>query len=268
MKKQTTISLAILIILGITAFSFINWKNTVTEKHIKDVAEVIELSETTTKKFKPKVYSEFIYGVGPRFQGIKKRDFDKATSLADFLDDDVVASIVSLESVDIKLFKDNEVVETKATGTSLLFNETQLQLLKSFDYSTNFVVSTYFKQRNATSGNIETTHYTPHLTIIPETQATYAHGESALIEFLQDGSLEARAHVNPDKLQPAKLFFTVTKKGTIEHIHLDQSSNYPEVDKKMIELLQHVPASWIPAKDDEGNLVDQELVVSFGLMGC
>ena len=55
--------------------------------------------------------------------------------------------------------------------------------------------------------------------------------------YLKDKSFEARANVQVDNLQPAKLYFTVTKTGTIENVKLDRSSNYLDVDKKMIELI-------------------------------
>ena len=37
---------------------------------------------------------------------------------------------------------------------------------------------------------------------------------------------------------------------------------------KIIKILNEVPGTWIPAKNSKGEKVDQELVVSFGLMGC
>ncbi len=88
------------------------------------------------------------------------------------------------------------------------------------------------------------------------------------MQYLRENNLAARANVQDDKLQPAKLFFTVTKSGTLENVRLDRTSNYPEVDKQMIELITTVPGIWEPALNDEGKKVDQELVVSFGLMGC
>ncbi|MEX0272801.1 MAG: energy transducer TonB, partial [Flavobacteriaceae bacterium] len=68
--------------------------------------------------------------------------------------------------------------------------------------------------------------------------------------------------------QPAKLFFTVTAKGSLENIRLDRSSGYPSIDEKMLELLPQVPGKWIPAQNRNGENVAQELVVSFGLLGC
>jgi len=36
----------------------------------------------------------------------------------------------------------------------------------------------------------------------------------------------------------------------------------------MIKLIKNLPGDWKPAENYKGELMDQELVVSFGLMGC
>ena len=75
-------------------------------------------------------------------------------------------------------------------------------------------------------------------------------------------------NVDPEQLKPARLYFTVTKDGTIENLKLDSGSGYPEVDKKMMELITKTPGAWLPAKNSKAETVNQELVVFFGLMGC
>ncbi len=50
---------------------------------------------------------------------------------------------------------------------------------------------------------------------------------------------------DPEKLKPAKSFFTVTKNGTIENIHLDWSSNYTSIiDAFMAELIKKLSGDW------------------------
>ena len=36
----------------------------------------------------------------------------------------------------------------------------------------------------------------------------------------------------------------------------------------MIELIYKIPGTWQPAENAKGEKIDQELVLSFGLMGC
>ena len=51
-------------------------------------------------------------------------------------------------------------------------------------------------------------------------------------------------------------------------VELEESSGYPAIDKTMIELLTNAPGKWKPAKNAKGEKVDQQLVFSFGEVGC
>ncbi|WP_185956540.1 energy transducer TonB [Changchengzhania lutea] len=115
---------------------------------------------------------------------------------------------------------------------------------------------------------MENSYSTPHHTIVPEYQARYKSGKEALATFLKENTKNVTANLDAKKLQAAKLFFTVTKSGTIENVKLDRPSGYPEVDEAMVDLINKAPGIWIPAINYKGEKVDQELVVSFGLMGC
>lgn len=130
------------------------------------------------------------------------------------------------------------------------------------------MINAEYQIRNYETGELEASQSTPHLSLVPHQQANYLFGEDALKYYLKENSKEARVGVDPKKLKPAKLFFTVTKNGTIENIRLDRSSNYPRVDKKMIELISKARGKWMPAENSKGEIVNQELLVSFGLMGC
>ena len=92
--------------------------------------------------------------------------------------------------------------------------------------------------------------------------------QSSVVTHLKESSREARINVDPMKLQPAKLIFTVTKEGNIKNVRLDRSSNYPLVDETMLDLIKNLPGKWKPAENENGEKIDQEQVVSFGLMGC
>ena len=235
MKKKTLILFAVLITFSLTAFSVINWNNSKTEQSetstIKEVAVNTQMSEKTLNK----IYTDFIYGVGPRFSPIKKTAINKAKSINDFYDARQMESIESLKSVSVILIIDDKQSDIRETGYSEELNPAQLQLLQTADYSTNFVIKSEYKTKNKETGELENSYTTPHLTIVSENQAEYVSGKHALIDYLKEKSKAAvaRAMVEPEKLQPAKLFFTVTKYGTIENVHLDRSSNYPSIDKFM-----------------------------------
>lgn len=266
--KKSIILIAVIITLGITAFSFMKRNNTEQDQLEALVSE--EKISTPQEKVKAnkKTVTDFIYDVGPRFASIKKEDVNKARTIDDFLDKEEIQSIVSLKSVTIIIIIDDKQSDIRETGYSKELTDAQLKLLQSSDYATNFIIRTEYQHINKETGELEDTYSTPHLTIVPEKQVEFLDGKDALKDFLRIYSEEARKNVDPEKLQPAKLFFTVTKTGTIENIHLNRSSNYPEVDEVMIKLISKVPGTWIPAENAKGEKVDQELVVSFGLLGC
>ncbi|MGK0386801.1 MAG: hypothetical protein ACI849_001420 [Patiriisocius sp.] len=217
---------------------------------------------------KNKIFTDFIYDVGPRFGPIKKGAIDKATTIDAFFDEDETQNIVSLTSVTVIIVIDDKRSDIRETGYSSDLTTAQLKLLQSSDYNTNFLIKAEYQQLNTNNNKLEPSSSTPHLTIVPEKQAAYLPGKDVLKEYLKTNSEGARETVDPKKLKPAKLFFTVTKNGTLEHMRLDRPSGYPHIDKKMIEFINKAPGAWIPAENIKGEKVDQELVVSFGLMGC
>ncbi len=99
-------------------------------------------------------------------------------------------------------------------------------------------------------------------------KAKYSLGRDTFIEYLKEGNKKNSYNIDFKKLQLAKLQFTVSKTGIVENIKLHNSSGYEKIDKGVIELLKNAPGLWTPAKNDEGENVVQELVISFGMGGC
>ena len=53
-----------------------------------------------------------------------------------------------------------------------------------------------------------------------------------------------------------------------ENLFEPGSSGYSEIDEALKKLLLAAPGTWEAAKDENGNAVDQNLVISFGMQGC
>ena len=270
MKKSILIFSAIIITLSLTAFSLIN-SNTDNSNTIEIVkAENTVVNSYDVKPVQNKTFDDFIYDVGTRFAPIKKSTLQKATSVNAFFEKDRMKSIVKIKSVNIKIIENDKPTEISDIGYSSTLTNEQVKLLKGFNYSTNFSVGMAYTKKIEGIGVLVDNYHSPYLTVVPHKQATYSLGKDALKKHLRDNSLNARAEANveAEKLKPAKLYFTVTKDGTIENVNLDRSSNYPLVDKTMIELIKNTGKNWIPAENEKGEKVAQELVVSFGLIGC
>jgi hypothetical protein len=265
MKKRTIFFCGLIFVLSLKVYNILSKpdKNRVFE-------DTIASNEVKTNNILKAMTSDFIYGVGPRFNPIKKTEFNKIRAFNNLIDPAHAKKIVKYHSVEIILIIDGKQSDIRKLGYKDTFSEDQLSFLRSLDYSTNLVVRADFEEYNKDTDRIETSYATPHLTIVPAKQAAYANGEEALISYLDEASkdLREKLKVNPEKMLPAKLFFTVTKEGAVKNLRLDQSSNYPEIDKKIIELLDKDKGIWIPAENYNGRKVDQELVVSYGIMGC
>lgn len=268
MKKNIIIFSTVLATLSLTALSVINWNDPETDQLVTSVSEEVTDNSQVIEKIEQRIFSDFIYDVGPRFSPIKKEELANARSFNDFIGEEHAQRIVSYKSLSVIFIINEEQSDIRESGSSNELTDAQLELLQMADYSTNFLIRADYEEMNKETGKLEDSYSTPHLTIVPEKQAEYVSGKDALMEYLKENSKEVRTNVQADKLQPAKLYFTVTKKGTIEHIKLDRSSNYPSVDQRMIDLISKAPGKWKPAENAYGEKVDQELVVSFGLMGC
>ena len=266
MKKNIIILSTVLITLTLMGFVIINKNdNSTRQLDISDFKNVVLNPSIINKN---RMNSEFIYDIGTRFSPIKKREIEKARTIDAFFNEEQLQKMATIKAVSIIFFTDEKQSKIREKGNNKVFTVAQLKLLQAADYSTNFLIWVDYQEMNKYSGEMISNYASPHLTIVPEKQAEYSLGTEALKKYLKENSKEARENVEFKKLQPAKLFFTVTKKGTIENVKLDRSSNYPLVDEKMMELISKAPGTWQAAENYKGEKVDQELVVSFGLMGC
>ena len=268
MKKNIIIICVVFTTFSLTAFGVINWNNSGTDPVETSINEEIASVSPAKEKIKKRIFTDFIYDVGPRFRPIKKEELHNAKSFSDFIADEHSERIVSYKSLSVTILKDSELFDVKVTTNSGILSAEQINILRTVNYSTNILIEADYTEKSFLTGDLEDSTWTPYLTIVPEKQATYNYGKDALIEYLKINIKDSLDNVDPEKLQPAKMFFTVTKEGNIENVKLDRPSGYPEVDKKMIEIISSVDGAWEPAQNTKGEKVDQELVISFGLMGC
>lgn len=264
MKKSIIIFSAIITTLSLTAYGFRNW-NFSTANQEKGTCNKSGVSEYSSRK---KSAPEFFCAVGTRFASIKKEDLNKIRSIKDFLPEQEIQSIISYKSIQVTILDDATPTELSEIGNSAILTDAQVKLLQSTDYSTNILIRADYRKKNVKTGGLEDSYSTPHLTIVPENQAVYVDGKDALVEYLKENSKEKTTNLEEGKLKPGKLYFTVTKTGTISNVKVVATSGYGSIDKKMIELVTEMPGKWKPAAKLNGENVDQELVLSFGLMGC
>ena len=265
MKKS--ILLISTVLITVTALGFANWKES-TQPDKKEKAEKAAKAKVqyVSPLFLPKPV-KLNYDFGTRFGPIKKSTVDKATNVLDFFPEDHVARIKTVYSANVIVIIADQQSNIQSAGTGSKLTPAQINLLRSADYSTNIKISAECYAKNG-YGKLEDGHFSPHLTIVPEKQAAYIPGKEELIKYLRENNKKNAFGIDAAQLGFAKLYFTVTKNGTVENFKLHKSSGYAEIDNSMIKLIKKLPGKWIPAENVQGEKVDQELVVSFGRGGC
>ncbi|MEM5564648.1 hypothetical protein WNY78_06015 [Psychroserpens sp. AS72] len=267
MKKDAIIYFGKITILILLIFCFSNCKNNQTEEPAPDDLALVNsnMELVNTNKI-PDLY----YGVDARFSPIKKSDIHKATTIYDFLNAGEKEQIAHINSVKLVIIKNNQQSDIQAYGDSDQLTDEQLNILRSTDYFSHFTIKTQFKEKNKENGKMEERFFGPHITVVPDKQATYNDGHEALINYLKENSKESMNVIKGDNLGAIKLSFIVTKEGTIAHVKHDaMTTGYASIDQKLKELIKNIPGEWTPAENAQGEKMDYEFVFTFGLRdGC
>ena len=147
MKKNIIIICTALIILSLIGFSFINWNDSETEKLETASNDILPIGQLVTVKMenKKKVFDDFIYDVGPRFNAMKKGDLDNMRSYSDFIGDEHAQRIVSYKFVEVIIIENDKESDIRKSGSSNVLNPAQLELLQSSDYDTNLKIRANYK---------------------------------------------------------------------------------------------------------------------------
>ena len=268
MKQRTIIFSIVLITLILTVFGFNKWNNSENDLAEISISTNVVAETEVEVNINEKNNSDFFFGIGTRFNGIKKEKLHNLKSFDDVIGREHAQRIESYKSLTVVVLEDNKKTDIKEVGTSKELNPAQIKLLQSLDYSTNVLIWAEYIERNKETGELEDNYWTPYLTVTPDIQASYIDGNDALNNYLNYYSKEETAGLTNDKVKPGKIYFTVSKEGVITNVEIVSSTGLPHIDEKIKELVTKLPGTWEPAKDINGNYVDQTLVISFGNMGC
>ena len=271
MKKSILILFAILMMFSLTAFAYINWNNTKTDQERASLTRTSGFEQYLVTTDNDKGVFNLFYNIRNRWSTMTKEDLSNARSIHDILSTEATYDRGSFKNVTISVLhndKDVRDIEKSEIGQSEVLNDAQINLLHSSDYSTNIKVTALSRRMNAQYDALKYDSLVHYMTIIPEKEAEFAGGFHALIEYIKENSKEKAAIIKRDQLQPGKVFFTVTKKGTIANVKLNSTSGYTSVDEELIKIISNMPQKWNPAENSKGDKVDQEFVFFFGSEGC
>lgn len=271
MKKSILIISTAIIVICISAFSYKNSSKAeaIPEKTVTCNSAVRNFDFVKIARVPTVV--DFFYDVAPRYnRTFTKTEMAKVRSAYEFenLDAKNPKHIFSYSSVAVLIIDDSYEPIQEVAGETAEFNEEQLELLRSLPYSADVLIKTEYLIKNNDTGEIEESYTTPHITIVPETEAKYMGGNDAFLDYLKKNSIRDVSMVQKEKLQPGKIRFTIARDGVITSATLISACGYPSIDKSMLKLISKTPGKWEAAKDAEGINVEQQLVFSYGIVGC
>jgi hypothetical protein len=209
------------------------------------------------------------FDLAPRFIAtVTKEQLRAARTIHDIVPSEPDREIVSYSSVSIRTIVDDKQTDIVAVGTSPVLDRAQLELLRSLDYSSDFLVRSEFTERDPATGLTRGNYASPHVTIVPEHQAANSLGKEALVAHVRNGTTALAHVVDPKALRAGMVQFTVDRTGTVAKLRLTGSSGYPLLDQRVLELLNTLPGTWQAATNAAGEAVEQDFVFSFGVVGC
>lgn len=268
MKKNILVFSAVTASVSLMAFGFLSSNSSKDEQMITSGSNPVSLKNDFQNLFSKLVKTEnFFYAVGTRFNAtVSMEDLRNARSVSDIIPKEADWAQYPIQTMRVSFGEDE--LETTAIGYGLLLNEQQKKLLHSLQYSDDFHFSASCKAKDGTRSNPEFFDLVYYLTVTPEKWAVYEGGNDLLINYLKENTKQQIATIEEDKIRSGKLRFTVTKEGWVSDLILESTSGYSEIDDVMTMLMKNLPKRWIPASNSDGESVDQELVFSFGTIGC
>lgn len=251
MKKSIFIATTTMAILGLSAFT------------------IYTMDEVPTAKDTVKTENEdFELALGTRFRPITKKELETANSFLALLDNKEVNRIESVTSQKIVMFTNERHTDTKSEVLGNEFSKEFKASLHGLKISDNFVIDAQCILRDKSKTHPDYGHFTPHFTLAPSQQASYPDGNEAFIKYIRTNIHNELLKTSKEDYKMGKLYFTISETGKIIKTKIIGTSGDKNIDAKILKLVKNNEKSWSPALNEAGEKIEQELVLSIGMIGC
>ncbi len=250
MKKASLILFCISMLFNLSAFS-----------QNADVVASITGSDKTNN-YKP-IVSFTIRG---HFEKpVTKSALRNATSLSDFIKDYPSNWIENYVSVELKATENGK--STAVKGSNATLTAEQKKLLSSIGINAKLEVNISYHRKNTVNNNTDL--HISHLvmSVIPETEAKFAGGETKLNDYIRKTVIDKIDEDMIPLLRNGKVQFTIDETGKAVNPKMISSTGDAETDRLIIHALNQMPA-WTPAKNETNNKVSQQFEFRLGQGGC
>lgn len=268
MKKSILIIGAVILSGGLLALNYFQEDAAATEQSSSLKTSSIKFNDRLAGQMGIMNKVPFALDMGPRFRPITKSRLDTVLSFEEFLSPEELEMIVEVKQLELIIFEDEKFSDIRLQTKGMRFSEEQLKLMRKMAYSTNFTLRADYVKEGPIMGHRIIDYIAPCLSLVPEKQAEYLPGNGAFYEYVREGAGKVFDKTQGERLGAANLYFTVYPNGEIGELELKSSSNHPELDQKIIHLMEELPGEWEAAENAEGEKVAQQMVLSFGTFGC
>lgn len=268
MKKSIIIICGVIVVFGVTAFTFINFNNTAPITKVKPISFNIPNSDVL-KNIIPKPEAEILYEINSRFIAtVSKETVINANSIIDILPKSAINDIVSYQDVKVAILDKNDLDELdNELGYGDQLNPLQKKLLQKTDHTSTIYIKAIYKYKGP-NGELFDDYLTYYVSVVPEYDAKYESGYQTVIDYLKENTKELVSEIEPETLKACRIRFIIDKNGHITNASIDSTSGYPSIDKVLVKLISDMPKKWNPARNSVGLAVEQEFFFFFGMKGC
>lgn len=270
---MTITSILLIIVIAIAAFSFSNEKSVaITEKIIignatDTLKQLVDLNFINFDL--GKVEKSLFFNIRGRYNGTTtKSRLSESKLIKDFVSGyptDWVSDYVSIEMIFNK--NNHEYILHSANDT---LTPEQRELINSLEINDNVSVRVAYKCKNAATNDTEYRNMKDiSLVVVPEFSAIPVFGYDLLIQYLEENSFGEIPASLQNEMDQLIIHFSVNELGEITQAIVKQSSGFIEVDELILDLTNSL-RNWTPAKDNNGNTVLQDFILTFGNIqfGC
>jgi len=185
-----------------------------------------------------------------------------AKSLSDIVEDFPVNWITAYETVEIHTTSNGR--QKKAVGTSATLTAEQMEILRTADMATDVVVFVKHKTKNSITQEVTDEVINLKLQVQPDVRAQQPASIADITAYLQENTQDAIAGLETKMGFVAIAYFTIDEQGEAVDVEISEVEDYKGVERTIREVLEQMPR-WTPAKDENGNAVQQKFEFVFGL---
>ena len=252
------------IIVGFVNKKDHNKKSIEVEKVIKRTSGNLNCLSSSTIDKQPKVILNYLVR-GANNRTITKSKINKVKTLEDIIEHFPSNWISEYISVEIERATQN--IKLKEIGKNIKLTPKQQELFNNTKIGDDLIIKVLYKSNGSLEKEAQVKEINVTMTVVPEVEAKFKAGNEKLTQYFEENSKSEILNWKFSPMQNAAASFIINEKGEAENVKITKTTGIITVDRAIIELLYKMP-KWNPAKNNKGELVQQEFEFSIGEVGC